>query len=246
MTMASLGRTTRRSSKDNQVKASKGQQTTFPTIGLRTRSKNVMNTPSPRNHMDPGAKLVQQASFLSKIYHDENSNLGAENHVFTQVKPESQRSRRKSSNETRYSVSTCQSDPASLGEMLKSPLSDTDNSEQNLGQILMVNAEVQTVDFGVQVNSEDLDILDGGEVKSLDYYKKLAASRLLDVERISEDLNSSNLDLEQMTKVNEGLVEENGKLITRCEEYEEQLEFLVNQVESQSLEDPDETVTPQN
>ena len=103
--------------------------------------------------MDPGAKLVQQASFLSKIYHDENSNLGAENHVFTQVKPESQRSRRKSSNETRYSVSTCQSDPASLGEMLKSPLSDTDNSEQNLGQILMVNAEVQTVDFGVQVNS---------------------------------------------------------------------------------------------
>jgi len=103
--------------------------------------------------MDPGAKLVQQASFLSKIYHDENSNPGAENHVFTQVKPESQRSRRKSSNETRYSVSTCQSDPASLGEMLKSPLSDTDNSEQNLGQILMVNAEVQTVDFGVQVNS---------------------------------------------------------------------------------------------
>ena len=76
--------------------------------------------------------------------------------------------------------------------------------------------------------SEDLDILDGGEVKSLDYYrkgnefrnrsrikknrkisffhplfvyKKLAASRLLDVERISEDLNSSNLDLEQMRTV---------------------------------------------
>jgi len=188
--------------------------------------------------MDAGAKIVQ--SF--KIFHDENSNPGAENHVFTQAKPESQRSRRKSSSETRFSVSTCQSDPASLGEMLKSP----DNSEQNLGRILMVDAEVQTVDFGVQVNSEDLDILDGGEVMSLDYYKKLAASRLLDVERISEDLNSSNLDLEQMTKVNEGLVEENGKLIARCDEYEEQLEFLVNQIESNSLEDQDETVTPEN
>jgi len=231
---SSIGRTTRKQHKDNQVKASKGQQT-ISTVRLRTRSKNVMNTPSPRNHLDPGEKLIQQASFLSKIYNDENSNPGSENNLTTNSQSvTNNRSRRKSSNETRYSVSTCQSDPASLGEHLNSP--HADEKLENLVE----KAEVETADFGVQVNFEDLDIPDGGEGKSLDYYKKLAESRLKDIEQITEDLNCSNVNLEEMSKVNESLVGENETLIKRCEEYEEQLEELVTIIENQSLENKDE------
>jgi len=244
--MSSAGRITRK-----QSKTSKGQQT-INTVGLRTRSKNFMNTPSPRNHLDPGEKLIQQASFLSKIYNDENSNPGSENNLNTNSQSVTSNRRRKSSNETRYSVSTCQSDPASLGEHLNSPHADHHEKLENLVE----KAEVETADFGVQVNFEDLDIPEGGEGKSLDYYKKLAESRLKDIEQITEDLNSSNVNLEEMSKVNESLVGENETLIKRCEEYEEQLEELVTIIEKQSLEDEnnggdniednDETVTAEN
>ena len=186
---------TRKQQKDaqNQVKSSKSQQTSKTTyLGLRTRSKNHLNTPSP------GMKVMQ----TFKIFNDENSNPGSENN-------ENFKNERTTSNETRLSVSTCQTDPASLPEN---------------------KVPVSTKDFGVQV---DMDLL--CDTKDLDYYKKLADSRLRDIEKITDDLNSSNLKLEEMTETNENLVADNEKLVKKCEEYEEQLEFLCGQIEEQNL-----------
>merc|ERR1711976_721834 len=215
MTMSSTAsRTTRRQHKETTKIASKGQQT-IPSVsklsmGLRTRSKNHENTPSPRN-VDIGKKVVSSIKIWTD---DENSNPGSE------LPP---RTRRKSSNETRISASTFQSETASLLEQQASPQAGS-RLEQKV-----------TVEIGVPVNSEDLDILCDEEIQSVEYWKKKAQSTMKDLEKVSEELNTSNFNFEEMTKVNEGLVEENEKLVKRCDEYQEELEFLITQIEQQNV-----------
>jgi len=99
-----------------------------------------------------------------------------------------------------------------------------------------------TTEIGIQVNADDIDIeldiiRESEEELSLTYYKQLAEERLRENESLSEELNSTKTDLEDMTTVNKTLTDQNEELIKRVEEVEADLEEAVSMLEQSQLGD---------
>jgi len=179
--------------------------------GLRLRSMNHRNTPSPKTLSveNVGKKIVE-------IYRDqdENSNPPQESLEPVQIKSLSSTPR---------------------GPFLKQ-VSSKKAAVTQVQETIEKAVQVDHADFVIEqdiVKSEDEEL-------SVDYYKKLAEERLRETENLSDQLNNTRHDLEEMTTVNTTLCEENEKLVKKCEDYEEQMEYLVGVIEKAGLTDDEE------